>query len=1185
MSTHSRNSAFFGALVRRPVMLFTLCLTLVVIGIVTWVRIPVQMMPDGIVEPGLQVFVQNIGASAPENEEQVARVLEEELRTIQGIQDIDSSARQDSVMASVHFQATTDMNLAKAEVRDRVERARPKFPRTVSEISIWSWSESDMPVMFFALMHPGDSPRTDFLVKEVIQRRLEAVDGVGKVDVWGLLDDSRRILLDEQKVKAAHLDLGALIRRLSSDNFALPMGEIEDGGRRILLRADMRFRSIEEIEGYPIGNGLKLGDIAHVEDVKTVRDSLFRIDGRYAYFGQIQKDGQANVVETCKRLQKELAELEQDPQLGGEFQFLPIFDQGQFISTSLGQLENTAIEGGLLAVVILFIFLWRVRLTLLVATAIPLSVLFALAWIYFRGGSFNVLTMTGFTLALGMLVDDAIVVIENITRLRAQGASKREAVVRGTGDVALAVGLSTLTTVVVFMPLMFMSENPTVKILFGELGLPLCISMLFSLVVSMVFLPVAAEPLLEAHKIGAGRVARALQPLVELPGRALELVLRGLRASAHALLRALHPLQRGMLRLLTPLRWLVAAGALLLALWVARHYLGLARATTDVDAFGQGLPSAARLLPGLLVFGALVAALLALCGLPRWRARAAAAPAPPAASPRHFRSVIDAVVAGNGALLAWSLRHRVAASLLSLLCVFSVVVPVQHMQVAAFGEDDNRTRFVFQVVLEDNFTLAQASDEMQRYETLIEPRRADYGFDHLAARFSRSGGQIRLFFDHPQSKQHFDRLSKELQHGLPRFPGHKLVFTDSEAGSSGAASRLTSEVSFLLQGPSSEELARLAPQAIALLKAVPGLSSVSPPLENERRQVRLKLDQEIAQKLGIDSQTALQNVAWALRGFQLAPYQEPGREVPLIIEYDGTADAGLSTLRRMEIRSGNSTVPLTSIATLGFEDGQRTIYRHNGQSTLTLRAKLDNPANAQEAYKGGLRALEGLDLPRGFSVAREDSLLQRQDEELSAIKSAALLAFGLVFIVMAITFESLALPCAIIFTVPLYAGIGAYWTLYLTGTAMNSVGWIGIIILIGVAVRNGVVLIDRIQQIREEHPGMARTAAVIEGAHNRVRPILMTTLTAVLGLIPMALTEPPGESIDYRALATCIAGGLTVSAVLTLWVVPLVYTLLDDLSIAFSKMLRWSLRRKDTPIRDPAQGEFSSAAGLGDEGR
>jgi len=1179
MSNRAENSGFFGALVRRPVMLLTLCLTLIVIGVAAWVRIPIQMMPDGIVGSGLQVFVQNIGASAPENEEQVARVLEEELRTIQGIEDINANVRQDSVGLNVSFQATIDMNLAKAEVRDRVERARPKLPRTVNRISIWSFSESDMPIMFFAMMHPGDSPRTDFLVKEVIQRRLESVDGVGKVDMWGLLDDSRRILLDEQKVKAAQLDLGALIGRLGSDNFALPMGEIEDGGQRILLRADMRFSSVEEIESYPIGKGLTLGDIGHVEDVKTVRDSLFRIDGRYSYFGQVQKDGQANAVETCKRLKQELAALAKDPQLAGEFQFVPIFDQGSIITSSLAQLENTAVEGGLLAIVILFVFLWRVRLTLLVATAIPLSVIFALTWIYFRGGSFNVLTMIGFTLSLGMLVDDAIVVIENITRLRADGASKREAVVRGTGEVALAVVLSTLTTVVVFLPLMFMSDNPIVKILFGELGMPLCLSMLFSLVVSMVFLPVAAEPLLEAHSLGKGRLTRALRPLVELPGHALGLLVRLSRLLGHALLRLLHPLERVLLAVFAPLRWLLAAGALGLAAWGARHFLGLQEATADVQAFGQGLPFAAEALPILLGLGGLALALLLVCGLPAWRARASSGPASPVARAPQFRSVIDAVVHANSVLLAWSLRHRVAASALSILCILSVVIPVQNMNVAAFGQDEGRTRFVFQVVLEDNFTLQQASAEMKRYEDLIEPRRADYGFDHLAARFRPNGGQIRLFFDHSQDKQHFDRISRELQKDLPRFPGHKLLFMDSEGG--GGNSRLTSEVSFLLQGPSSEELGRLAPQATALLKSVHGLSSVSPPLENERRQVRLKFDQDLAQKLGVSSQAALDNVSWALRGFQLAPYQEAGREVPLIIEYDGTDTAGLSTLRDLEIRSGQSAVPLSSIATLDFEDGQRTIFRHNGQATLTLRARVDNPANVQEIYRAGLRALGGLDLPRGYTVASADSLLERQEAEVATLVAALLLALVLVFIVMAITFESLLLPIAIICTVPAYAWVGAMWTLYLTGTAMNSVGWIGIIILIGVAVRNGVVLIDRIQQIREQHPEMERAAAVLEAAHNRVRPILMTTLTAVLGLVPMALTEPPGESIDYRALATCIAGGLTLSAVLTLWVVPLVYTLLDDFSVALQNQLRWSLRRKSSATTPPPAPEI----GLAPEGR
>lgn len=242
----SEQRGFFAGLVRRPVMLGMLFLTCILIGLISYDRIPVQLMPGGLYEPGLQVFVANPGASAPENEEQVTRVLEEELRTLQGVQDIESGSSQDSVWIWVSFDANTDMAMAKAEVRDRVERARPRLPDTVAQVGLWSWSESDVPILYFALMHPGDSDRTDYLIDSVIKQRIEAVDGVGRVEVYGVLDDSMRILLDEDRVRATRLDLGALISRLSADNFALPMGEVSDGGRRVLLRSDMRFSSPED---------------------------------------------------------------------------------------------------------------------------------------------------------------------------------------------------------------------------------------------------------------------------------------------------------------------------------------------------------------------------------------------------------------------------------------------------------------------------------------------------------------------------------------------------------------------------------------------------------------------------------------------------------------------------------------------------------------------------------------------------------------------------------------------------------------------------------------------------------------------------------------------------------------------------------------------------------------------------
>ncbi len=296
LRAESPRPGFHTSLTGRPVGLLVIFLTLILIGVIAYLRIPLQLLPGGVSGTRLSVYVQHMGSSAAENEEKVARVIEEQFRTLPNLESVWSRSGDGSVMLGVAFSGSTNMDLAKAELRDRVERARPQLPDTVDRISIWSHGDGDLPIMFLALLVRERSAEVDYLIENVVQRKLESVEGVSRVQVWGLLDDSVRILLDEDKVKAARLDLGQLVRRLQQDNFAQPLGEITDGGRRFLLRSDMRFRSFEEIEDYPIGEGLRLGDVAHVERVKRVRDRLTRIDGKTAYYGMIQKESSANVV-------------------------------------------------------------------------------------------------------------------------------------------------------------------------------------------------------------------------------------------------------------------------------------------------------------------------------------------------------------------------------------------------------------------------------------------------------------------------------------------------------------------------------------------------------------------------------------------------------------------------------------------------------------------------------------------------------------------------------------------------------------------------------------------------------------------------------------------------------------------------------------------------------------------------
>ncbi|MCK6448748.1 MAG: efflux RND transporter permease subunit [Planctomycetes bacterium] len=1143
---------FFGALVRRPVTLLVLFASMVVIGLISYQRIPVQMMPDGFTEPGLWITAANPGASAKENEEKVARILEEELRTLAGVERMESDSRDDFVSLQIEFNAELSMDLLKAEVRDRLERARAKLPSTVREIQLFSWSQSDLPVMFFAILHPGDSAETDALIDNVIQRKLEAVDGVAQLEIWGVLDDSIRILLDEDRVRAANLDLGNLIERLSSDNFALPLGEVTDGGRRVLLRSDMRFKSREEIERYPIGKGLAIRDVGRVIDAKSVRNRLFRIDGSYSYYGEIRKDSQANAVATCERLRAAFTELEADPRLAGKFRFLPLFDQGEFIQSSIAQLVEAAYYGGLFSVIVLFVFLKRVRMTIAVALAIPISVLFAIAWQFLGGGTFNVLTMTGITLALGMLVDNAIVVIENIVRWKQLGHSDHDAAAGGTREVGLAVLLSTLTTVVVFMPLIFMTSQPQLALIFGEIGLPLCTSLLFSLLVALIFLPVVAARILGPRAPAVQRSADRLRFVGEVPARAAYVLTDAIGATFAWGVRGLYWLVRCALAVLAPARWLLAAAVAGLAAWrLVEAWPALATAQRLGAATGGGSNLVAIQTAAAVAFAATAITIL-LVGVPRWRRRPRLAPERVRVVGERSGSFLDLFVLSNHKLVEWTLEHRKTAVALSALAFASIVIPKSKMSVAAFGEDEDNSRLSLNIDLEDNFSLAEAEDELIAYEHFFEAKKAEYGYEHLANRFDRRSARFTLYWESSVPPEQMESLRRRVLDEVPKFAGHKVRMR----GDDGAQSKNKNQVVFRLKGPDADELEDLGTRAIAVLERVPGIHSVGTEREEATREVRVRFDSDLTQGFDLTPNTAFQSIAWALRGWQLPRFQEPGREVPLIIEYDDAEVEGLSTLQDMEVFSQASAIPLSSISSLEFAKASPTIERVDGEITYTILARVDDPLDQERLSRAGYAALRTeLDLPRGFSLAEHDSVGARAEEEMAELRSAFLLSLVLVFLLMGVLFESALLPISVMFTIP-FAVVGAYWALFVTGITMDSVGWIGIIVLVGVVVNNGIVLVDRIHQLRGE--GWERSKAVLEGCSNRVRPVLMTALTTVFGLVPTIVSAPPSQGIDYRALATCVAGGLTISTFFTLWVVPLAYTYVDDLSIALRRRTSWA---------------------------
>ena len=553
-----------------------------------------------------------------------------------------------------------------------------------------------------------------------------------------------------------------------------------------------------------------------------------------------------------------------------------------------------------------------------------------------------------------------------------------------------------------------------------------------------------------------------------------------------------------------------------------------------------------------------------------WRRRLWAAPERPEHYVPRANTLLELATEGNRRLVSWSLDHRFKASAAAFVAAMSVGIPMKLMEVAAFGQDEQNNNVELSIDLNSDFSLAEASGELARYEDFFEARQEDYGFGNIATMFDQDDGDVTLWWDEAQDPDHLEYVKRDIRENLPKFPGHAYRL----GGEEDEDSLVRTQVVFRLTGPDPDELERLGEVAVERLQSVRGLSDLKTSREAAPEQVRLVFDPELSDQLGVTANVALQNISWALRGWSLPRYHEEGREIPLILEYDEEEVAGLDTLRDMSIWTGQSVVPLSSVAEFEFARGSRTIRRRNGKTTFTIVGRVDDPTQQEAVSTAGYAALSSMDLPRGYAFGDEDLAFRRQEMEMDEIKNALWLSLVLVFLLMAILFESLLLPFSVLFTVP-FAVVGALWTLYLTGTVMDSVGWIGIIILVGVVVNNGIVLIDRIHRLRADLP---RKEAVLEGCVTRVRPIVMTAMTTVFGLLPMVFSRPSGESIDYRALATCVAGGLAISTFFTLWVVPLAYTLFDDLSRSMLVQGRWALRRPGVRVvsGEPLSGDLAS---------
>ena len=493
--------------IHRPITVVMSLIALLVVGFIAFKQIAVELLPTGFQPPFLGIWTPYPNANPQEVEEQIAKPLEEQIQTISGVRRIETNSSTNGCWTFIEFVQGTDMDVAYASLRDRTDRAKADLPDDVERLYLRKFSDDDDPIMWIALVEsePHDDPY--LLVEQHIQKPLERIDGVAKVEIWGAEEKSVLVYINQDKVKSYKVNLYEVIQQLRRDNFAISSGFVMEGDRKIFVRSLGKFEDLADIQNIPVrGTNLRLKDVADVKYDVPERRWRMRIDDKKAITIGVFKESVANTVELCSNVNRAFEEdFKNDPKLSG-FKMEMLFDQGQYIEESVENLQRSAGWGAMFAFLVLYFFLRRLRMTLIVNLAIPLSILITVTVLYFVGWTLNVITMMGLMISVGMVVDNSIVVLENIYRKRAEGLSEKEAALHGTSEVSLAVTLATLTTVVVFLPLILMNDDIGFRFYMLRIGLPVIISLLASLIVAMVFIPLAATHVVSKKKVLEPRI-------------------------------------------------------------------------------------------------------------------------------------------------------------------------------------------------------------------------------------------------------------------------------------------------------------------------------------------------------------------------------------------------------------------------------------------------------------------------------------------------------------------------------------------------------------------------------------------------------------------------------------------------------------------------------------------------------
>ena len=1027
--------------IQRPVMMTMISSIVILLGTISLTRLPVDLLPD-ISQPTISVRVNYTGVGPLEMEELITRPLEQQLSAVSGLEQLNSTSREGTSSIQMNFTWGHDLNEAMDDIRTRIDRVKARLPEDADPPIIQKFDTNAFPIMGIAVESvDGTLDRVQLreLSENVLSPRMERVGGVAAVTVNGGLRRQVHVELSRAKITALDLSVDRVVNILKTENQNIPIGEVYEGDRALLLRSQGQFESLDQISNLVIltknGVPVYLRDIAEVKDSTEDNRSILRINGRPGVRLSVTKQSGTNTVQIAGGVRAEMERINRE--VPG-IKLTMLDDSAKFIERSISAVQEHVMIGSTLVILIIFLFLRNFRSTLIVCTAIPISVIGTFALLYFAGLTLNTMTFGGLALGVGMVVDAAIVVLENSFRhMEEHGKDRVTASIDGSEEVWSAILASILTHIAVFVPLLFLQGISS--ILFRQLSVVVVFSLLMSLFVAVTLVPVLCSKLL---------------------------------------------------RLPPPVDQRTGIGGRLYAI-----------------------------------------------------------------SERMLNGLDD----GYRRLIHLALAHRPTVVGVAVLSVVAAVLIFPRLNTElATQADEGQVRINVELPLGTRIEVTEPV--MQRIEASINqlvPEATDMIVSGGGGQFGAPGGgslnrgSIQLLLtSKDQRTRSSEQIARDLRQQLSGIPG--VIVRATAAGGNFAMNRFLSgggggqdsgRLSLEIRGESLDDSKKLAQAAKEIMDTTPGVADVRLGRDEGRPELAVMIDRSKAALLGLTGSAVANTIRTNVAGTQAAMFRQAGNEYPIIVRLKENERQAVGDVEDVLVTSAvGQVLPAKNLMRVENAIGPTEIQRKNQQRIAYVNAEPEATlSEAVLAVQERLPQLRGM-MPQDFSVGF-GAEVEEQAKAFDQLRMVLILALILVYAVMASQYESLRDPFIIMFSVPT-AALGVVLSLYLTNTSFNMQAYIGIIMLAGIVVSNGILLVDYTNVLRRRD-GLGVREAVELAGRTRLRPILMTSIATGLGLVPMALGIGEGSELQVP-LARVVIGGLTTSLLITLVLVPVVYTLFEE---------------------------------------